>query len=59
MSLLSLASAAAVTCALLALPALAADINPVGQWEVSTGESRYRVSTCGKSGKKGKGFGAF
>ena len=51
MSLLSLASAA-VTCGFLALPALAADINPVGQWEVSTGESRYRISTCGKAGQE-------
>lgn len=51
MSLLSTACAA-VTCGLLTLPALAADINPVGQWEVSTGESRYRISACGKSGQE-------
>lgn len=26
----------------------AADMNPTGQWEVSTGESRYRISYCGE-----------
>ena len=25
----------------------AAELNPTGQWEVSTGESRYRISLCG------------
>jgi uncharacterized protein (DUF2147 family) len=25
----------------------AAELNPTGQWEVSTGESRYRISYCG------------
>jgi len=24
-----------------------AELNPTGQWEVSTGESRYRISYCG------------
>lgn len=52
MSLLSSAAAAVVTCGLLALPAIAADPTPLGQWEVSTGESRYRVSACGKSGEE-------
>jgi uncharacterized protein (DUF2147 family) len=28
-------------------PALAADLTPVGQWEVSSGESRYKISLCG------------
>jgi uncharacterized protein (DUF2147 family) len=27
--------------------AYAAELNPTGQWEVSTGESRYRISYCG------------
>lgn len=27
--------------------ASAAELNPTGQWEVSTGESRYRISYCG------------
>lgn len=26
----------------------AAELNPTGQWEVSTGESRYRISYCGE-----------
>jgi uncharacterized protein (DUF2147 family) len=31
-----------------AAPVLAGDVaSPVGQWEVSTGESRYRISYCG------------
>ena len=25
----------------------AAELNPTGQWEVSTGESRYRITFCG------------
>ena len=25
----------------------AAELNPTGQWEVSSGESRYRISYCG------------
>jgi uncharacterized protein (DUF2147 family) len=27
--------------------AYAGELNPTGQWEVSTGESRYRISYCG------------
>jgi uncharacterized protein (DUF2147 family) len=27
--------------------ASAAELNPTGQWEVSTGESRYRITYCG------------
>ncbi|RYI06322.1 MAG: DUF2147 domain-containing protein [Acetobacteraceae bacterium] len=27
--------------------AYADELNPSGQWEVSTGESRYRISLCG------------
>jgi uncharacterized protein (DUF2147 family) len=27
--------------------ASAGELNPTGQWEVSTGESRYRISYCG------------
>ncbi len=33
------------------LPAIAASSTPVGQWEVTTGESRYRVSYCGEGEK--------
>ncbi|RYE74393.1 MAG: DUF2147 domain-containing protein [Hyphomicrobiales bacterium] len=44
------ACAATVVCGVLALPALAADIDPSGQWQVTTGESRYRVAHCGKAG---------
>lgn len=40
----------AVVCLSLAVPtaALAASLSPVGQWEVTSGESRYRVSYCGE-----------
>lgn len=27
--------------------AYAGELNPTGQWQVSTGESRYRISLCG------------
>lgn len=30
-----------------AAPAMAADLNPVGNWEVTTGEARYKVTNCG------------
>lgn len=39
--------AALLLTGLLAAPSIAADFNPVGQWEVSTGESRYKISYCG------------
>ena len=32
---------------LLGAPTSAADLTPVGQWELASGESRYRVSYCG------------
>lgn len=50
MSILSSACAAVAVCGLFALPAIAADIDPSGQWQVTTGESRYRVTACGKGG---------
>jgi len=50
MSFLSSACAAALFCGLLSGPAIAADLDPSGQWQVTTGESRYRVAHCGKSG---------
>ena len=31
----------------MGFPALAADLTPVGQWEVASGESRYKISLCG------------
>ena len=31
----------------MVFPALAADLTPVGQWEVASGESRYKISLCG------------
>lgn len=52
MSFLSSACAAAAFCGLLAVPAFAADIDPSGQWQVTTGESRYRVAHCGKGGEE-------
>lgn len=37
--------------ALASANAFAAGINPIGQWELASGESRYAVSHCGKSGQ--------
>lgn len=31
--------------------ALAASASPVGQWQVTTGEARYAVSSCGSAGQ--------
>lgn len=47
MARFALGSAAVLLAGALSLPAQAGEINPVGQWEVDTGESRYRVSYCG------------
>ena len=33
--------------ALSTAPALAASASPVGSWEVTTGEARYKVTACG------------
>ncbi|MEO6395904.1 MAG: DUF2147 domain-containing protein [Devosia sp.] len=35
---------------LTAAPALAGGATPIGQWEVTTGEARYKISSCGKNG---------
>jgi uncharacterized protein (DUF2147 family) len=37
--------------ALIAAPALAGSASPVGSWEVTSGEARYRVTTCGDNGE--------
>ena len=50
MTRLRLSIAAILLAALTGGPALAADFSPEGLWEVSTGESRYRVSYCGEDG---------
>jgi uncharacterized protein (DUF2147 family) len=52
MSFLGWARASTLTLTLFSAPVLAADLDPVGQWEVTTGESRYRVTHCGNSGKE-------
>ncbi len=39
--------AAATLNLLLAAPSFAGEASPVGTWQTSTGESRYRVSYCG------------
>ena len=36
--------------ALSSAPALAASATPVGSWEVTTGEARYKVTSCGDGG---------
>jgi uncharacterized protein (DUF2147 family) len=40
-------AAALAIAALTAAPALAAPASPVGQWQVTSGEARYKVSACG------------
>lgn len=37
--------------ALSTAPALAASASPVGSWEVTSGEARYRVTACGDAGE--------
>ena len=37
--------------ALVAAPALAAPASPVGSWEVTTGEARYKITACGNAGE--------
>jgi uncharacterized protein (DUF2147 family) len=37
--------------ALTAAPALAGSPSPVGSWEVTSGEARYRVTACGDAGE--------
>ena len=37
--------------ALTAAPALAASATPVGSWQVTTGEARYKVTACGDAGQ--------
>lgn len=48
MSFLPPSCAVVLACGLFVFPAMASDLDPVGQWEISTGESRYRVSHCGE-----------
>jgi uncharacterized protein (DUF2147 family) len=36
---------------LSAAPALAAGPTPVGSWEVTTGEARYKITSCGEGGQ--------
>jgi uncharacterized protein (DUF2147 family) len=37
--------------ALSVAPVFAAPASPVGSWEVTTGEARYKVTACGNSGQ--------
>ena len=37
--------------ALSITPALAASSTPVGNWQVTTGEARYKVTSCGTGGQ--------
>ena len=36
--------------ALCTAPAVAAPISPVGSWEMTGGEARYRITACGEAG---------
>ena len=40
-------AAALALAALTVAPALAGSASPVGSWEVTTGEARYKVTACG------------
>lgn len=40
-------AAALAFAALVAAPAFAGSASPVGSWEVTTGEARYKVTACG------------
>ncbi len=42
-----LGMAAFCFAALSTLPASAASASPIGQWQVTTGEARYSVTSCG------------
>ena len=44
-------AAAVGLAALSTAPALAGPASPVGSWEVTSGEARYRVTTCGDAGE--------
>jgi len=44
-------AAALAFAAISAAPALAASATPVGSWEVTGGEARYRVTECGDAGE--------
>lgn len=41
-------TAAIAFASLSTVPALAAGPSPVGQWEISTGEARYQIVSCGE-----------
>jgi uncharacterized protein (DUF2147 family) len=43
---------AAVFTATCALPSMAAELDPSGHWQVTTGESRYAVARCGDAGRE-------
>jgi uncharacterized protein (DUF2147 family) len=40
-------AAALSIAALTVVPAFAAPASPVGSWEVTTGEARYKITVCG------------
>ena len=44
-------AAALGLAALTAAPALAGSASPVGSWEVTTGEARYKITACGDNGE--------
>jgi uncharacterized protein (DUF2147 family) len=44
-------AAALGLAALTAAPAFAGSASPVGSWEVTTGEARYKITACGDNGE--------
>lgn len=47
MTIVKTIASVALALGLAATPALAQDLSPVGTWQTTTGESRYRVTYCG------------
>lgn len=44
-------AAALTMAAFVSAPAMAEDLNPVGRWQSTGGESRYEVVQCGNGGQ--------
>ncbi len=49
LSIISRVGAAGLALAALVSPIVAASATPVGDWQLSTGESRFEISACGEN----------
>lgn len=52
MSFLRSACVVVLLVGAIAAPAAAVAFDPSGHWQITTGESRYRVARCGKAGRE-------